>query len=52
MFTAIMQVIGATLFAGYVAYKTVKVGNAFKAEPEKAELTWTEYCAWQQMRRA
>lgn len=51
MFIAIMQVMGATLFAGYVAYKTVQIGNSFTYEPKKTELTWTEYCAWKQMKR-
>lgn len=51
MFMDLMQVLAAMAFAGYIAYKTVLVGNRFTYEPKNTELTWTEYCAWQQMKR-
>lgn len=51
MFMTIMQVVGAMIFAGYIAYKVAIVGNKFTYEPKHTELSWTEYVAWKQMKR-
>ena len=51
MFISIMQLMAATIFAGYVASKVVMIGNKFTYEPKNTELTWTEYIAWKEMKR-
>ena len=51
MFTAIMQIIGAAIFTGYVTYKITMIGRAFD-NPAKTVLTYTEYCAWKRIQGA
>lgn len=51
MFTAIMQIIGAAIFTGFVTYKITMIGRAFD-NPAKTVLTYTEYCAWKSIQGA
>lgn len=51
MFTAIMQIIGAAIFTGFVTYKITMIGRAFDNKT-KTVLTYTEYCAWKRIQGA